>query len=373
MIARADVAIVGGGIVGAGLAAAISGQARVVILESESQAGRHSTGRSAAFWSESYGGPLVQPLTSASGAFLASPPADFAERAFLTRRGAVHIGRPGDSRRLDGLARELASAGIAHRRLDPTELKAMVPSIRPDWTIGLLEPSCSDIDVAALHQAFLRRARQVGARLICDAEVRRARREGGEWRIETAAGEIRADRLVNAAGAWADHVAEASGIRPIGIEPRRRTVSQLRVAPAVDPSFPLVLDVAGRFYFKPEAGGRLWLSPCDETPSPPTDSAAEEQDVAIAIQRLEEVTDLQVLRVERSWAGLRSFAPDRLPVFGPSAQDESFFWCAGQGGFGIQTSPAASLLAAALLLGTPPDPMVAGIDPAPYSAGRFAN
>jgi D-arginine dehydrogenase len=343
-----DVAIVGGGIAGASLAAALAGRASVLVLEAERLPGYHATGRSAAFWSESYGGPWIRPLTSASGPSLAP---------FLRPRGAIHLADAAGRPRLDALA--AAFPELALRPLGRAALEAAIPGLRPGWDWGLAEPSCADIDVAALHAACLQgqtvvtRARMIGAR------------RNGRWRIETTAGPFEADILVNAAGAWADDVAVMAGERPLGIQPYRRTIAQLRIDPPAPADLPLVIDAAERFYFKPETGGRLWLSPHDETPCVAHDCAPEELDVAIAIDRMERAVDWRVAAVERKWAGLRSFAPDRLPVYGYGGR--SFFWFAGQGGFGIQTAPAAARLAAALILGTAPD-----IDPAPYSATRFA-
>lgn len=367
---RADVAIVGAGMAGASLAAEIAAEVSVVLLEAESRPGYHSTGRSAAFWSESYGGPLIQPLTSASGPFLASPPRDFSKRPFLSPRGALHIAddRGGDA--LTALADEFSSSGVALDRVDRKTLESAIPGLRPGWSHGLAEPSCADIDVAGLHAAYLLQAAKRGARVMTDARVAHAIWRDA-WLIETGAGAISAGILVNAAGAWADEVAIAAGEQPLGIVPHRRTIAQLRVDPPASAGMPLIVDALGRFYFKPEAGGRLWLSPHDETACSAGDCAAEEIDVAIAIDRLEHVVDWRIERVERSWAGLRSFAPDRLPVYGFGDNGSRFFWCAGQGGVGIQTAPAAAKLAAALLLGRTPDPMVAAINPAPYSAARF--
>jgi len=355
----ADVAIVGAGIAGASLAAAIAPHASVLLIEAEDHPGYHSTGRSAAFWSESYGGPLVQPLTSASGAFLA-------EGGFLSPRGALHIADASGVAALDALERQFAGARVRLERVvDPA---SRIPGLRPGWADALWEPSCADIDVARLHHAFLAAARRAGARLVTGERVERAERRGGAWRI----GErFEARLLVDAAGAWADEVAAAAGVAPLGIRPYRRTIAQLRVSPPAPADLPLVIDAAGRFYFKPEAGGRLWLSPHDETACEPCDCAAEELDVAIAVDRLERAVDWRVERVERSWAGLRSFAPDRLPVYGFDPAADGFFWFAGQGGFGIQTAPAAAGLAAALLLGRTPDPIAAGIDPLPYAPARF--
>lgn len=350
-----DVAIVGAGMAGAGLAAALAGAARVLLLEAEDRPGYHSTGRSAAFWSESYGGPLIQPLTSASHEAL---------RPFLSPRGCIHLADASGEGALAALAAEFADSTVALQPLARTELAARIPGLRAGWDRGLAEPSCMDIDVAALHAAALRAAK---ADLVTNARVTGAERTDGRWRIATSAGEFEADILVNAAGAWADPVALLAGERPLGIRPYRRTIAQLRVDPAAPADLPLIVDALGRFYFKPAAGGRLWLSPHDETPCEPCDAAPEEMDVAIAIDRLEQTVGWRVVAVEHKWAGLRSFAPDRLPVYGFSASGRGFFWCAGQGGFGIQTAPAASALAAALLRGQ----RDGEVDPAPYAATRF--
>lgn len=365
-----DVAIVGAGMAGASLAAEIAGDVSVILLEAEAQPGYHSTGRSAAFWSETYGGPLVQPLTAASGPFLATPPADFSEHGFLYPRGALHIARAEGRHAVQAVRHEFAGSGVTLEAASREGLATAIPGLRPDWDFGLSEPSCADIDVAGLHAAYLRRARRLGAELATDARVTAARHDGSWW-IETTAGRLETRLLVNAAGAWADPVAVLAGVVPLGIRPYRRTIAQLRVDPPAPAALPLVIDALGRFYFKPEAGGRIWLSPHDETPCEPGDCAAEEIDVAIAIDRLESVVDWRVERVERSWAGLRSFAPDRLPVYGFDLHQPAFFWFAGQGGFGIQTAPAAAKLAAGLLLGRAADPLAAGIDPAPYAPARF--
>ncbi|HYE26822.1 MAG TPA: FAD-dependent oxidoreductase [Allosphingosinicella sp.] len=356
----ADVAIVGAGMAGASLAAELAGRATVLLLEAEDQPGYHATGRSAAFWAESYGGPFVQPLTTASEPFLEA-------RGLLKPRGALHLAEADGLAALAAIEAEFGGR-VSFERLDRNRLEALLPGLRAGWVSGLLEPSCADIDVAALHGLYLAEARREGARLATRAEVRGLRREDGGWRIDTAAGKFAASVVVDAAGAWADRVAAMAGAAPVGLQPYRRTLSQLRVAPAVSPDLPLVIDALGRFYFKPEAGGRLWLSPHDETPCSPSDCAAEEIDVAEAIDRLERVVDWKVERVERSWAGLRTFAPDRRPVYGFDPAAPGFFWCAGQGGFGIQTAPAAAKLAAALLLGHP-----ATLDPAPYAPGRFGS
>jgi D-arginine dehydrogenase len=361
---RYDVAIIGAGMAGASLAAAIGDAARVVMIEGEAHPGYHSTGRSAAFWSESYGGPAVQPLTTASGPMLAAG-------GFLGARGELHIADRDGTAALAALAAEFAGTGVVLDPVGRAAMAAAVPGLRAGWDRGLLEASCQDIDVAALHAASLRTARAAGATILCDAAVGGIGRDKGGWRIETRAGIVTADLLVNAAGAWASDVAALAGATPIAISPFRRTIVQLAVDPAPPPDLPLVIDAAGRFYFKAEAGGRLWLSPHDETPVSAQDVAPEEIDVAIAIDRMERVVDWRILRRERAWAGLRSFAPDRAPVYGFDDRAPGFFWCAGQGGFGIQTAPAAAAMAAALLLRRPLPGPVAGIDAARYSPTRF--
>ena len=373
MTKRADIAIIGAGIAGASLAAEVAGHASVLLIESEAQPGYHSTGRSAAFWSETYGGPMVRPLTSASGPFLADPPAEFADRSFLSPRGALHIAGGEGQAALDRLCAEFSGSGVTMARLDRDALEAMIPGLLPGWDDGVMEPSCTDIDVARLHAAYLKSAQRRGATLLVGARVEKAERTSRGWRLETREGVVDAGIVVNAAGAWADDVARLAGARPLGVQPYRRTIIQLRTDPAAPADLPLVIDALGRFYFKPEAGGRLWLSPHDETACAACDCAPEEIDIASAIDRFQRVVDWQVERVEHSWAGLRSFAPDRLPVYGFDASVPGFFWCAGQGGFGIQTAPAAARLAASLLLGTTPDPMIAGIDSSLYLAGRFMN
>ena len=372
MSLEADILVVGAGMAGASLAAELAEQVSVLVIEAEVYPGYHATGRSAAFWSESYGGPLVQPLTTASGPFLASPPADFHDRPFLGPRGALYIADDSGRAALDAMFRQFRDTEVGMEPLARHDLERLVPGLKPAWKSGLFEPSCTDIDVAALHAAYLKRARSKGARLVTEARLHSAQRTTDGWSADTSAGPIRASILVNAAGAWADEVARRAGERPLGIQPYRRTVAQIRVDPPASAALPLVIDAGGRFYFKPEAG-RLWLSPHDETACDACDSAAEDQDVALAIHQFEQVVDWRVEQVEHKWAGLRSFAPDRLPVYGFSAGSRDFFWCAGQGGFGIQTAPAASKLAACLLLGSAPGPCVAGIDPTPYLAGRFAN
>jgi D-arginine dehydrogenase len=354
-----DIAIVGAGIAGASLAAAIGDSARVLLLEAEDQPGYHATGRSAAFWSETYGGAAIQPLTTASGASLR-------DGGYLQPLGSLHIGRDDDERAIDAFLAEFANTPVVLERVDPA---ALVPGLRPAWRYGVMEASCAYIDVSKLHADRLAAARRSGAVVETRAELASAERVGGRWRIATRDGRsFTAALLVDAAGAWADAVAQVAGVRPIGIQAYRRTMVQLRTDPPAPSELPHVADIAGRFYFKPETGGRLWLSPHDETPVDAHDVAPEEIDVATAVDRFEGVVDWQVDKIERTWAGLRSFAPDRAPVYGFDAEVPGFFWFAGQGGFGIQTAPAAADIGAALLVG---GEMPAGVDAERYAATRF--
>ena len=359
-----DFAIVGAGIAGASLAAELAAHASVLLLEAEDRPGYHATGRSAAFWEECYGGPEIVPLTLASGPYLR-------EHGFLSRRGALYIGRERERALLDSFVARFAATGATIERLERGELAEIIPGLQPEWTGAVWEPACADIDVAGLHQHYFALARQRGVELSTRARLTRATREPRGWSLGCADGRtFAASTLVNAAGAWADEVATLAGAQPLGIQPLSRTVVQLRTDPAPPADLPLVLDIAGRFYFKPEAG-RLWLSPHDETPSDACDAAPEELAVAEAIDRFESVTDWRVEAVERRWAGLRSFAPDRLPVYGRDPQVEGFAWFAGQGGYGIQTAPGAARLTAQLLTGQDRDEMTQGLDDALYSPARF--
>lgn len=360
-----DFAVIGAGIAGASLAAELAAHASVVLLEAEERPGYHATGRSAAFWEQCYGGPEIVPLTLASGPYLR-------EHRFLSNRGALYIARESESGLLDGFMARFGPTGAAIERIGRAAMAAIIPGLRAEWTGAVWEPECADIDVAGLHQHYLGLGRRRGVVLETRARLSQAVRHGDRWLLSCENGPaFSASILANAAGAWADDVALMAGVAPLGIAPLRRTVAQLRTDPAPPADLPLVLDIAGRFYFKPEAG-RLWLSPHDEAPSPPCDAAPEELAVAEAIERFEAVTDWRIEAVERRWAGLRSFAPDRLPVYGLDSRVEGFAWFAGQGGYGIQTAPAAARLTAQLLLGRERDAMTAGLDAALYAPDRLS-
>jgi D-arginine dehydrogenase len=359
-----DFAVIGAGIAGASVAAALAPHASVVVLEAEDVPGYHSTGRSAANWHETLGGPQVQPLTRASFDHLRTS-------GFLRPRVTVEVADRAGLQLLDKLDAAFTGTGAKLRRVEADELKLLIPKVKPVLVGGLVEEDCADIDVGALHSQFIGTFKRAGGTLLTDARVSELKRASDGWHVRAGDHVITATTVVNAAGGWADQVAEMAGVSPVGIMPMRRTIAQIRVDGDIPDDHPFVIDVAGEYYFRPEGRNRFWVCPHDETPVAPHDVAPEELDIAIAIDRFETVTDWRVIAVERKWAGLRSFAPDRLPVYGFDPVGHGFFWCAGQGGYGIQTAPAAGALCAAMLLDKAPDPMVAHIDPAPFSPARF--
>ncbi|GAA0813195.1 NAD(P)/FAD-dependent oxidoreductase [Spirilliplanes yamanashiensis] len=349
---EADVAVVGAGIAGVSVAAELSGHRSVVVLEQEAEPAYHTTGRSAAMFLESYGGPDVRALTAAGRAFLD------AVGTLLTPRPLLWVAGADGLDRLAALAREQP----ALVPLSPDEAVALCPALRSSWCAGaLLEPRALEIDVLGLHQHYLGAARRDGVRVLLGARVLAGRHTGGRWVLDTAAGPVAAAAVVNAAGAWADPVAAALGAPPVGLRPLRRTAAVAR-ADGVDRTWPLVSDVAETFYFRPEGAGVL-LSPADETPSEPCDARPDELDVALAIERVNAATTLGLRSVVTAWAGLRTFAPDRNPVAGPDPAAPGLWWLAGQGGYGIQTAPELARLVAASVAG--------GDVPAAVSVARF--
>jgi D-arginine dehydrogenase len=369
-----DILIVGGGIAGAGAACELASFASVALLERESQCGYHSTGRSAASFTENYGATMVRRLAIASRPFLQDPPGGFCEHPLLMPRGTLTIARIDQ---LELLERQLESARMLVPTIVPVEVATVmerVPILRRDYLAGAyLEPHAMELDVNGLHQGFLRMAKARGARIVVNAGVETIERIGERWRVETHAGIFRAPMIVNAAGAWADTIAELAGIDPLGLTPKRRTAFNIPAPPGTDiRRWPLVNDVAEEFYFKPDAG-QLFVSPADATPSPPMDAYPEDVDVATGVERLERATTMTVERVTRSWAGLRSFAPDASPVAGLDSGTDGFFWLAGQGGFGIKTSPALSRACASLIRERrlPEDLLRLDITAADLSPARF--
>ena len=351
MTETVDFIIIGGGIAGASAAFFLSPHGRTLILEREEFPGYHTTGRSAAFFAETYGNLAVQKLTRASRSFLLSPPTGFSETPLVHERGAVYMATAEQADFLAASYRTKSQISPEIRQLTAPELEDKVPCLRPGYAVaGYEEPGCRDIDVHALHQGYLRGMKKYGGKILCAQPVSDISRHDGDWQVETTEGAVRGRVLINAAGAWGDEVATVAGVAPIGLEPRRRTVICVDAEGAeLSPDMPLVLDVEDKFYFKPEGGGIL-LSPCDETPMAPCDVQPEELDIARAIDRLETASQFRVSHVRRSWSGLRTFVADRSPVIGFDPDVENFFWCVGQGGFGIQTSPAIGRLVSELIV-----------------------
>jgi D-arginine dehydrogenase len=351
---RYDLAIVGAGIAGAAVAYFASAQARVLLLEREAQPGYHSTGRSAAMFMESYGPPQVRALTRASRAFLEHPPAGFADVPLLRRRGVLYVAAPAQADAAEALRATLCADGCPAQALTAAQACARVPVLRAAACAGaVLDPLAADLDVAALHQGFLRGARARGATLVCAAEVSALERDGDGWRIAAGGREWRATAVVNAAGAWADELAARAGLPGVGLQPRRRSAFVFEPpAGLAIADWPCVADVGEGWYFKPDAG-LLLGSPANADPVAPHDVVAEEYDVALGIARIEQATTLTIRRPRRTWAGLRSFVADGEPVLGADPAAAGCFWVAALGGYGIQTAAAVGAACAAWIAHRP--------------------
>jgi D-arginine dehydrogenase len=350
---RFDAAIVGAGIAGASFAHALAAHAKVLLLEAEALPGMHSTGRSAAMFMASYGPPQVRALTRASRAFYEQPPPGFADAPILGPRGALYVAWRGQEAALDSLLHGLQATGSGVERVSAAQCLRRVPVLRSGGLLGgVFEADAMDIDVHALHQGFLRSFKRQGGTLWCDARLLRAETAAGHWIVELADGRhVRCRTLVNAAGAWADEVAQRCGALPLSVRPKRRSAFTFAAPAGVDArAWPTVADVDERWYFKPDAG-QLLGSPANADPVAAHDVMPEEIDIATGIAAIEAHTTLAIRRPSRTWAGLRSFAPDGELVIGWDPLRTAFFWLAGQGGYGIQSAAGAAQLATALWLG----------------------
>ena len=326
-----DFVIIGAGIAGASMGWELAGQRRVLLLERESQPGYHTTGRSAALYSATYGTANIRALTRASRAFYDAPPPEFGTSPILTPRGVVYLAGPDQLDLLDAAYAEILPLNPGVRRLTRDELLAELPCLHPEAVAaGMSEPEAADIDVNALHQGYLRGLRQRGGQVLTHAEVTAVRRDGDVWQVTLADGRVfAAPTIVNAAGAWADVVAGLAGVPPIGLEPRRRTAFTFPVPEGMDAThWPAVIGIDESFYFKPDAG-QLLGSPANADPTHPHDVVPEELDVATGIYHIEEMTRFQIRRPSHTWAGLRSFVPDGDMVIGWDNHVPGFFWLAG--------------------------------------------
>lgn len=354
-MSRVDVVIIGGGIAGVTAASHLAPHRSVVLLEREKQLAHHTTGRSAAIFLENYGGPLNRRLSIGSREFLESRAQGLADVPLLNPEGMLDVGGPEAVAELTERAAAGAALVPSIRLVDEAEILGLAPALRPGVVVaGVWEPDAATLDVMALHQAFVRGARNNGASIERDATVRRLSRSDGIWSVKSDAGVFEAPIVVNAAGAWGDEIGEMAGARPLGLEPRRRTAFTVQTDFDTS-SWPFVNHdlEPRRCYFKPEAGGQVLCSPADETLSEPCDARPEEIDVARAIDAVNELTILDIRSVKTTWAGLRTFAPDRDPVLGWDDQVDGFCWMVGQGGTGIQTSPASGAVVGAIVRGEP--------------------
>jgi D-arginine dehydrogenase len=364
-----DAVVIGAGIAGATAAAHLAADRRVALIEAEETAGYHSTGRSAAIWILNYGPPDVQAMTGASRPFFENPPEGFSDVPLMARRGAMFLA-PADQ---VAALHALMTTGSQLQEISPAQARARVPAIRENYAVAAaIEEDAFDMDVAALHQGFLRQLRARGGVLALRSKAGRIAREGGVWRVEVSGGAaFSAPVLVNAAGAWGDDVGKIAGVAPLGLQPKRRTGVIIDPAPWQVADWPMVNDVAHTWYSRPEARTKLMVSPADETPVDAQDIQPDEMDIAIAIDSMQQALDIEVKRVEHSWAGLRSFVPDRSFALGWDAVEKGFFWAIGQGGYGIQTSPAAGRLVADLVAGRDPGEIgwiLPKIDPRRFAA-----
>ena len=366
-----DAIVIGAGMAGATAAAHLAPTHRVALLEAEESAGYHTTGRSAAIWIQNYGPTDVRMLSAASRAFFEAPPDGFAPSPIFAPRPVVTLAPPDQAAALQAMLD--AGEGLEPIALDA--VAAMVPPLRRDYAVAAaIERDAFDMDVAGLHQGFLQLLRRAGGIIALRHKAGRIERRGSAWHAETATGAVfTAPVIVNAAGAWGDEVARIAGVAPIGLQPKRRT------ALIVDPgahdcsSWPLLGDAGHSWYVRPEARRKLMVSPADETDMDPHDVQPDEFDVAIAVDRMQAALDIPVHRVEHRWAGLRSFTPDRSLAIGLDRDTPGFAWCIGQGGYGIQTAPAAGALLAALVRGEDPGPLapvVPLVDPNRFRGGR---
>jgi D-arginine dehydrogenase len=358
---QADFLVIGAGIAGASVGYWLAPHGRVTLLERESQPGYHSTGRSAALFMESYGTPQVRALTLASRAFFDHPPAGFSDHPLLSPRGALMVAAPGQEAQLQAHWEMLHAMAPNARLLDAAQACALIPVLRPEMVIGaVLEPDAADRDVHAIHQGYLRGLRRAGGSVVGDAPATAMRRAQGMWNVEAGGQAYAAPVLIDAAGAWVDDVARLAGVRPLGLQPRRRSAFIFAPPPDMATSgWPMAIGAGEDWYFKPDAG-MLLGSPANADPVDPQDVQPEELDIALGIHRIEEMTTLAIRRPTRTWAGLRSFVADGDLVGGFDPEAQGFFWLAAQGGYGIQTSAAMGEACAALARGLPLPPRIAG-------------
>ena len=354
MVRECDFLIIGAGIGGTSCAHWLAARHSVIVLEMEEQPGYHTTGRSVAVYTEAYGPRIIRALAIGGGDFFRNPPASFTEVPLARPHAFLFIAREDQKPALHAALEAVRPLSPDIHEVSVREALDMVPVLRPDYlAAAILDPNTMALDVDAIHQGYMRGLRRAGAEIVTRAPAEAFERRAGKWHVRTPAGEFAAPVVINAAGAWAGVVAERAGACKVGLQPKRRTVIAFPLPEGVDGhTWPVAVDAEEEFYFKVDAGVVLG-SPADETPVPPQDAQPEEIDIAITVDRIERATTMKVSRIIRRWAGLRSFVPDGVPVVGYDPDVEGFFWCAGQGGYGIETSNGMGRSSAALAAGDP--------------------
>ena len=350
---RADFIIIGSGMAGMSAAYRLSKHGKVIVLEKESLLGYHTTGRSAAFFTENYGNKIIRSITKASRHFLENPPSCFKDDKLMTQYGgSLFIANKKQSKYVDKELDYAKSVSANVIEIEKKEVLNMVPAIRVNYIDRALhEPDSKVMDVDLIHQGFARGLKNNDGNILFDSEVCSIKKNLGNWNVKTNNNEFTAPIVINAAGAWCDEIALLANSKPLNLSPKRRTVIIFEDSTNFDSSnWPVVIDIEDNFYFKSEAG-KILASPADETDSPPCDSQPEEIDIAITIDRLENATNFKIKKIDHKWAGLRSFFPDRTPVVGEDPNLSGFYWLAGQGGYGIQTSPGISKIIECLITG----------------------
>jgi D-arginine dehydrogenase len=342
-----DIIVIGAGIAGASVAAQLAAKANVVLLEMEERPGYHTTGRSAAAYEPNYGPKPFLALSRAGLAFYKDPPADFAERPIFTKRGSLVIEAKGQ----EEASQHFLNPGTKLRDVSVDEMLALLPVLRRDYANrGFYDDGTGDLDVDLLHRGYLKWFKQRGGKLFCIAPAQAIVKLGKVWQVTTPQGAFAAPVVVDAAGAWGDKVAQMAGVATVGLQPKRRSIGVIPMDG--HPGFmdwPFVVDCEESWYAKPQSG-KLLVSSADQTPVEPHDAYADDEAIAIGVDRLMQATTLEVTRLEHSWAGLRSFVADKFPVCGFDPAAEGFFWLVGQGGNGIQSSYGLSRLAASMAL-----------------------
>ena len=374
MARECDFLVIGAGIAGTSCAHWLAPGRSVIVLEMEERPGYHTTGRSVAVYTEAYGPRVIRALAISGGDFFRRPPSSFTELPLARPHGFLFIAREDQKPALYSALAAVQPLSPDIHEVSVDKALSMVPVIRPDYLAGaILDPNTMALDVDAIHQGYMRGLRRAGAEIVTGAAAESFERRGGMWHVRTPAGEFAAPVVINAAGAWADVVAERVGARAIGLQPKRRTVVAFPLPEGIDGrSWPVAVDTEEEFYFKVDAGVVLG-SPADETPVPPQDAQPEEIDIAITVDRIERATTMKVTRIIRRWAGLRSFVSDGVPVLGYDPDVEGFFWCAGQGGYGIETSNGMGRSSAALAVGDalPQDIRALGVTEADLHPARL--